>query len=64
MKKYLVSIRIATEYKGFSHAQRSFEAENPAAAIVKANAYIKEHKWEGAQVTALYEKLWDINPQA
>lgn len=59
MKKYLVSIRIA---KGLNHVKRSFEAENPAGAILKANAYIKEHKWEGAQVTALYEKLWDINP--
>ena len=61
MKKYLVSIRIAAR---LNRVFRHFEAENPAAAIVKANAYIKEHKWEGAQVVALYEKLWDINPTA
>lgn len=60
MKKYLVTIRIATNR---NRVYRLFEAENPAAAIVKANAYIKEHKWE-AQVVALYEKLWDINPTA
>lgn len=59
MKKYLITIRIA---KGLNCVHRSFEAENPAAAIVKANAYIKERKWDGAQVVALYEKLWDINP--
>ena len=61
MKKYLITIRIATNR---TRVYRLFEAENPAAAIVKANAYIKERKWEGAQVVALYEKLWDINPTA
>ena len=59
MKKYLVSIRISRE---LNHVKRLFEAENPAEAIVKANAYIKEKNWNSGQVVALYEKLWDIDP--
>lgn len=59
MKKYLVIIKIKNAFHG--RAQRFFEAENPAVAIVKANAYIKEHKWE-AQVVGVFEKLWTIDP--
>ena len=60
MKKYLVSIRISRE---LNRVKRLFEAENPAQAIVKANAYIKEKNWSSGQVVALYEKIWDIDPQ-
>lgn len=60
MKKYLVSIRI----EGCAHhIQRLFEAENAAGAICKANGLIKEKGWN-ATVTAVYERLWHINPFA
>ena len=59
MKKYLVIIKIKNAFNG--RKEKLFEAENPAGAIVKANAYIKERKWE-AKVVGVFEKVWTINP--
>lgn len=63
MKKYLLKIKC--NGKNPCIAFKTYEAENPAEAICKANNYFNEiGARDRRQVVAVYEKLWDINSQA
>lgn len=63
MKKYLLKIKCTGNNPCF--AFKTYEAENPAEAIVKANNYFNEiGARDRRQVVAVYEEKWNIDPQA
>ena len=63
MKKYLLKIKCTGKNPCF--AFKTYEAENPAEAIVKANNHFNEAGNRATrQVVAVYEEKWNIDPQA
>lgn len=61
MKKYLVKIRCNGKIPGT--AFRTVEAENPTDAIVSVNNYHREiGARERREVVAVYEQVWNIDP--
>ncbi len=61
MKKYLVKFQCNGKIPGIGY--RTVEADNPAEAIASVNNYHREiGAWDRRAITAVYEQVWNIDP--